>query len=165
MSDRYYMTVDSRSLEKNMLDLEIFLSGMGLSAFLGSVMGPYLSKRAKARFASEGDDVTGPWTPLKPATVSFREEQNYGAGPINRRTGELENWVVGSGWNAYPLGLGASMDYPKNKPTGELKDKVETAQKGRAFPKTVARPVLGLNENDMIFFQTALQLAVTEALR
>lgn len=159
-----HWTVQDRDVLKAVDELIFLMSDIGLTAFLGASIGPYLSQRAKQRFASEGDDVTGPWAPLKPATITIRQSQNYGSGPINRRTGELENWVVGSGWDAYPTGMGASMRFPGKPPTGELKAKVQTAQGGRVNPPTVARPVLGLNENDLLFLQTAFAMAVDEAL-
>lgn len=157
--------VDDKDVTVALFRLQALLSPVGMSAFLGTTIGPYLAKRAKERFQSEGDDVTGAWTPLKPATIAIRESEGYGAGPINRRTGELENWVVRGGWNAYPTGFGASMEFPKKKPSGELKAKVETAQKGRQFPNTVARPVLGVNEQDLIFFQAALMSGIEQAIK
>lgn len=157
--------VNDRDVAKALDNLIGLLSPAGATAFLGSNIGPYLARRAKERFEGEGDDVTGPWAPLKDATVTIRESQGFGAGPINRRTGELENWVVQGGWNAYPTGLGASMRYPKREPSGELRTKLETAQKGKKYPSTVKRPVLGVNENDLLFFQAALQASVEVAIR
>lgn len=145
--------------------LIVLTSPNGMMSFLHTVIGPYLSKRAGERFASEGDDVTGPWAPLKEATIRIRETEGFAAGPINRRTGELENWVVQGGWNAYPTGFGASMRYPGREPSGELRRKVETAQKGRVYPSTEPRPVLGVNEADLLFTLTALGTAFEEAVR
>lgn len=158
-------TVDSRDSDRALERLIALLSPVGAAAFLGTTIGPYLSKRAKERFAGEGDDVVGEWAPLKPITIEMRHSQGFEGGPINRRTGELENWVVDGGWEAYPVGFGASMRYPKKAPSGELRKKVETAQKGRKSPNTVARPVLGVNERDLLFLQTSLTFAVNEAIR
>lgn len=167
MMDLFNVKVDDHDVTKALTNLFTLLSPAGMTFFLGSTMGPYLSKRAKERFQGEGDDAVGKWAPLKPATIAIRESQGFGAGPINRRTGELENWVVQGGWNAYPTGFGASMKFP-GKPTGggELRKKVETAQKGRkSAPVTVPRPVLAVGETDLIFFQASLAFAVQEALR
>lgn len=159
--------VDDKDVTVALFNLQALLSPVGMSAFLGAQIGPYLSKRAKERFQSEGDDVTGPWAPLKPATVAIRESIPGVGGehPINRRTGELENWVVRGGWNAYPTGFGASMEYPKKKPSGELRKKVETAQRGDKRSNTVARPVVGVNEQDLLFFQAALMAGIEQAIR
>lgn len=156
--------VKDRSVARSLDNLITLMSPQGASAFLGGVIGPYLAKRGQVRFRQEGDDVTGAWAPLKQATVTIRQSQGFGAGPINRRTGELENWVVGSGWFAYQAGYGAAMRFPRNEPSGELRKKVETAQRGRQSPNTVARPVLGVNERDLIFLQTSLMFAVEEAI-
>lgn len=157
--------INSREVEKSLDKLMLLLGPAGLIAFLGSTMAPYLARRAGDRFAGEGDDVTGAWAPLKDSTIRLRAEQGFPAGPINRRTGELENWVTGGSFEAYPTVDGASMRYPRDKPTGELRKKMETAQKGKKHPSTVARPVLGVNERDLLFFQTALSLAVEGAIR
>lgn len=148
--------------------LALLLSGPGLSTFLGASVGPYLRERTQQRFANEGDDVTGPWAPLHPATVAIRESLPYQIGgehPINRRSGELEDWVTQGNYFPYPTGVGATLQYPKGKPSGELLDKLKTAQGGRANPKTVARPVLGVNEKDLLFVTAALAAAVEVAVK
>jgi len=163
-------TVLNNDVETALLKLSILMSDNGLAAFLGAAIGPYLQQRGQKRFQSEGDDVSGAWAPLSPATIVIRGNQ-YGSGPINRRTGELENWVVGSGWDAYPITKGATMRFPGKKPAGGLKDKVITAQQGRdgsegpEHPRTVPRPVIGVNETDMVFFQTALAFAIQDAMQ
>lgn len=167
----FQFKVLNHDLTEALAKLEILMSGEGLAAFLGAEIGPYLKKRAGNRFSGQGDDVSGPWAPLSPATIQIRADGGYGAGPINRRTGELENWVVQSGWDAYPIAKGATMRFPGKKPSGRIKEKVITAQKGRDGsegpdnPRTVARPVVGVNENDMLFFQAALSLAVQDAMQ
>lgn len=124
-------------------------SGMLASAFLSGPVAEFLQERARRRFAAEGDDAVGKWAPLKEATVNIRLSQNYGGEhPINRRTGELERWVVDGGWNAYPTSYGAEMAYPGSIPTGELLEKVQVAQRGD--DRAVARPVLGLTDTDLI---------------
>lgn len=161
---QFVTVVNDRAVIRSLDNLITLMSPQGAAAFLGSTIGPYLSKRAKERFQGEGDDVTGAWAPLKPATITIRQESGFGAGPINRRTGELEEYVVDGGWFAYPTGFGASMRFPGKDASGELKRKMETAQKGRKSPNTVARPVIGVNENDLIFLQTSLMFAVEQAI-
>lgn len=143
--------------------MEAALSGMGLQIFLHGMVGPYIQKRAKERFQSEGDDVSGQWAQLLPATVAIRQQGQWaigGAHPINRRSGELEAWVTDSNWLATPSPVGAILQYPRTAPKGELAKKVNTAQRGGQAPgaktPTVPRPVLGVNERDL--------LAVTEFL-
>lgn len=162
----YYTQVNDADVRRKLFNLAVLLSPAGMGSFLGTEIGPYLSRRAGERFASEGDDATGPWAPLKPYTVQVREQGNWpvaGEHPINRRTGELENWVVGSGWDAYPTAAGASMRYPGTRPKGELRKKVTTAQQGKSHPSTVARPVLAVNETDLLFTLAALTASVKAA--
>jgi hypothetical protein len=146
--------------------LEMLLGGDGLSAFLGGTVGPYLRERTQQRFANEGDDVTGPWAPLHPATVAIRESLPYQIGgehPINRRSGELEEWVTEGNYFPYPTGVGATLQYPSKTPSGELRTKMQRAQVGDPTVNTVARPVLGVNEKDLLFVLTALAAAVEVA--
>jgi len=158
-----HFSMNDAAVQKSLTDLAVLLSPVGMTAFLGGQVGPYLARRAGERFQSEGDDVTGPWAPLKPATVQIRESQGYpGDHPINRRTGELEEWVVQGGWDAYPQGIGATLRFPGKTPQGELRSKVETAQKGKGYPSTVARPVLGINERDMLFVIAALNANIAQ---
>lgn len=153
----------TEDVEKDLNALIMLMSPAGATAFLGTQVGPYLRRRAGERFEHEGDDVVGKWAPLRPATVVMREASNYpvaGDHPINHLSGELENWVVDGGWNAYPDTFGASMTYPGTRPSGLLAKKVKTAQSGDRASNTVARPVLGVNEADMLWMLTAYKFAV-----
>lgn len=141
------------------------LSPLGMIPFMETVMGPYLSRRAKGRFASEGDDAVGAWQPLRSSTIAIRESLGFPAGPINRRTGELEEWVVNGGQDAYPVGPDTTMAFPGRKPAGELLKKVQTAQHGDPLTRTVPRPVLAVSETDLIFLQTQLMMAIESAGR
>jgi hypothetical protein len=165
------MTVVKRKLDQSLDRLIFLLEAEGMAAWMGTTVGPWLRKRASDRFASEGDDVSGPWAPLSPATQMIRAEGPWavsGDHPINRRTGELENWVAQGTWFAYPDTLGASLTYPAGEPVGELREKMEVAQRGRPQslgpdkPRTVARPVLGVNEADLAFVMTALAMDIQE---
>jgi len=128
---------------------------VGLAGFLGEVVDPYLRQRARGRFADEGDDVTGAWQPLKPATQEIREQLGYGgAHPINIRTHELEAYIVDSPNNLSAHPWGATLTLPGNPAQGELRDKMERAQQGD--DRTAARPVLGMNERDLAFVLLAL---------
>ncbi len=149
------------------LDRLAFLLGpTQLASFLHGPVGQYLQERAKRRFAAEGDDAVGKWEPLQDSTVQMRLSMNYGGEhPINKRTGELENWVVNSGWHAYPQSTGASMAYPGGQPSGILLKKVQTAQGGATNPRTDPRPVLGLSETDLIAFTGMFADYIEEGIR
>jgi hypothetical protein len=166
MMNMFVWSITDQDVERQMDKLIALLSPEGAMGFLGGSVGPYLKQRAQSRFAQEGDDVSGAWLPLAPATQAIREASNYpvaGDHPINRRSGELEDWVTQGGWNSYPTALGASLQYPARQPTGELRVKVETAQKGKVNPRTPPRPVLGVNETDLLFITAAYAMAIEAA--
>lgn len=133
--------------------VEEALGGAQLSPWLAAVIGPYLKMRADRRFKSEGDEASGKWAPLLPATQQIRgSHPEWPVGPdhpINKRTGELEAWVTGGTFLVMPNAVGATLRYPGNAPRGELASKVKTAQKGKANPKTVARPILAVDTTDL----------------
>jgi hypothetical protein len=146
--------------------IESAVSGVGLSRFMAEMMRPYLNARARARFANEGDDVVGKWLPLSEGTAAIRESKGYpGEHPINHRTGQLERWITGGAVGVTTFPGGVLMTYPKDAPTGELAQKIQTAQEGKGQPYTPARPVLGLNETDFLFAANALETHITRAVR
>lgn len=134
-----------------MLDhLDSALSPVGLATFLHGPVESHLRRRAKERFASEGDDASGKWAPLQQSTIEFRESGGFGPRPINRRTGELEAYITQSDADITSVPGLSTLVYPKDQPgTSGLRQKVQTAQGGRSEPRTVARPVLALSENDL----------------
>lgn len=151
-----------RGVQAMLNSIDSALSPAGLASFLGIAVGPWVKERAADRFANEGDDVTGKWAPLKETTIEWRERYGFeGAHPINKRTGELEEYIT-QGQVGVTAGPGvAVLTYPKNPPTGKaLRQKMETAQRGRTRPATVARPVLGLNERDLAQVLTMLAFHV-----
>ena len=151
------IAVEKKSVDFLLFKLDTALNPVAIAGFLGAEIDPYIRDRARDRFKSEGDDVSGKWAPLQQSTQNIREQMGYGAaGPINRRTGALEEYITGAPNRLTIHGLGATLQMPGPQPTGELKSKVQTAQQGRNQPRTVPRPVIGLNERDLTFVLTAL---------
>lgn len=132
--------------------LEMKLQTPAMIAFMQSAVVPYVQQRTAARFAAEGDDVVGKWSPLKVETENIRIKHGYpGAHPINVRTGQMRNALVGSFGDVVSAGGLTELTYPDGvSVTGQLARKIMTAQGGSMFPPTVPRPVLGFNENDSI---------------
>lgn len=160
------VTVETKEVEMMLAAVSYRLTPFGMSAWLGKVMGPYIQSRARDRFMQEGDDVSGPWAPLREVTQNIRAEStDIAVGPdhpINKRTGELEEYVIGSAYRFWPTALGGTLRYPAAASGKKsVREKMKTAQLGRAKPKTVPRPVLGFNESDMLFFQAALSFFIT----
>lgn len=164
------MIGDSSGVQRMLHAADTAFSTTGLMSFLTMDVGPYLQTRAKGRFAAEGDDVSGKWAPLRPATEAIREAgRSQGlwsvgdAHPINVRTGELEDYITGGQGAVFPSGMaGARIQYPRitGKPT--VRKKMKIAQKGGLAPnsghQTPPRPVIGLNEQDLVFVLTSLSL-------
>ena len=160
------VSVYSKEVDMMLAAISYRLTPFGMAAFLGKTMGPYIQSRARDRFMQEGDDVSGPWVPLREVTQRIREEStDISVGPdhpINKRTGELEEYVTGSAYKFWPTTMGGTLRYP-GAASGKqsIREKMKTAQKGRVSPKTVPRPVLGFNEQDLMFFQAALSFYIT----
>jgi hypothetical protein len=140
--------IQADTIEETLRRLDTATSPEALAIFMGASIDPYIRGRASARFAQEGDDVTGRWEPLSPATVRIREEKGFGGEhPINRRTGDLEEYITGERSLIAPIAGGASMIAPGRKASGELQHKMEVAQTG--VDAHAARPVVGMNEQDL----------------
>ena len=156
--------IDERDVESKLWALDTALNPIAIAGFLGAQVDPYIRTRARQRFRDEGDDVTGKWAPLQEATWNWRMNNGYPPEhPINRRTGELEEYVTQSRSDLNYHTVGAVLKMPGDPPSGELKDKVTTAQSGRADPNTQPRPVIGMNERDLTAVMTMLFLYVAEA--
>lgn len=145
--------VNSASVEKLLASAEFAVGPAGAAAFLGGPMQEVLKTRAQERFTTQGEDVSGggwqAWEPLTDATIEFRRAQGFGPTPINVRTGELERYITQSEATVTPTATGALMTYPGQPAAGLTHKKVETAQVGKANPKTPPRPVLGLSTTDV----------------
>lgn len=156
--------LESQDVERMLTGLQGGYSSAGLSSFLAAEIGPYLQERAARRFRNEGDDVSGPWMPLSETTHAFRISEGYAPDhPINKRTGRLENYIVGTSAGVNATTGGALLTFPKNAPRGETAAKLKTAQEGKLYPRTPARPVLGMNETDMAFAVSALDRYIRTA--
>lgn len=161
--------VKDRDVERMLTAVNTVISPLGMMGFLKSVATPYVRTRAAQRFASEGDDVSGKWAPLQPATQEIRERLDLPISadhPINRRTGDLEAYITQSDSDVQAFGMGAQMTYPGKLPGSRaLNEKMSTAQTGRAHPSTVKRPVLGLGITDLAYVIGGIAVAIKEAAR
>ncbi|MEU4066665.1 hypothetical protein AB0F25_30505 [Streptomyces wedmorensis] len=163
-SVRIIVDVDSDNVEQMLARTTLALSTVGMIGFLSGVVGPWLKERAEDRFAAEGDDVSNKWVPLEGYTQQVRAAGGYGAAhPINRRTGELENYITQNGSDVMSAAGFSQLTFPGSAPTAREATKVMTAQMGATYPATPARPVLGVNEVDLAFVLAALATHVTLA--
>lgn len=156
--------ISEKDVQSKLWALDTALNPFAIARFLGAEVDPYIRTRARQRFRDEGDDVTGKWEPLHEATWNWRMNEGYPPEhPINKRTGELETYITDSPHNINVNTLGAVLVMPGHPPTGELKDKVSTAQTGRVDPNTRPRPVIGMNEQDLTAVMTMLFLYIAKA--
>lgn len=140
---------DDRSIVKALTRAELALTPASLASFLRKEATPFLQRRARRRFASEGDAASGDWADLLPTTQAWRDYHGFGTShPINVRTGNLRSWLLESEGTVTTSAELAKMRWPGN-PTGWTAKKFETAQKGSK--NTTARPVAVANETDLRF--------------
>lgn len=138
-------------------------SPVGLAAFLNTVVAPWVRNRIEQRFDNEGDDVSGSWDPLAAATQSIRASYGFPPDhPINVRTGSLRSFLVGTNSDVKPNGFGADLQHPPPSSDAIMNKKIKTAQSGDPNPRTPARPVMGLNENDLLFITSSLSAWLTQ---
>lgn len=166
------ISVQEQDVERMLMGVNTFLNPLALMGFLSGAVAPFIRQRAEQRFFSEGDDVSGPWAPLEPATQEIRQQMNVGgAGPINRRTDDLFDYITQSPDEVTPLGaFGAQLTYPSpNAPQRPYTAiKVQTAQIGKGKQsatgnKTPPRPVLGLGITDLTHVIAALGVGIRKA--
>lgn len=165
---------DASGVEFMLERVNTALSAVALVEFMTEQVAPFLGVRAKERFKNEGDDAVGKWAPLgymSQRIRSFGRQAGFwtvgDSHPINRRDGELEEYITSGIGYTIPTGAGdVTMAYPDPTDPGfnmstELKDKISTAQRGRTSPSTVPRPVLGVSERDMVYVLERLALHIT----
>lgn len=155
---------DSTAVNAMLNRLQVQLSAPSLMLFLAGVVQPWLRERTEERFKDEGDADMGKWAPLQADTQRVRSGLDLPIGPdhpINRRTGELQAFITGSQAKVVGATMGASMTWPGTVTTKRgIKTKLSTAQKGRANPKTIARPILNVTEADLAYTLTMLAFHV-----
>lgn len=144
----FQIDVSDSNVQQNLQILAERLD-VGLQDFLQDDLASYLQDRVRYRFGVQGDDASGPWTPLSPATENIRASKGYPpAGPINVRTGDLRNFLLSNRGDTTRMSDIHMLTYPTDPPTPELFEKVRTAQRGKPSPNTPERPVLALGVYD-----------------
>lgn len=135
--------------------LKIKLSPAPLASFMQGSLVPHFKQRAAQAFSSESDPRGEIWAPLSPTTISIRESEGYGPGPINVRTSELESYFQTADSDIDVNLLGVTLTWPsRHIPDGNdgtLKWKISTAQYGNSRSGAPARRVVGVNIQDMEF--------------
>lgn len=113
-----------------------------------------LQQQVRARFAGQGDDASGRWEPLSAATIDMRTRMGYGAGPINRRTGRMYEWLTNDAGDLEVLGEGLFYTWPQVP--GGMAERFETAQQGSEETGAPARPVVAADGDDLMSIMEAV---------
>lgn len=148
--------VGAESAEDAITSLVYSTSPPALAYFMHTRALNWLQRRARDRFATEGDDASGGWQLLTDATVNIREAKGFVPIRINRRTSELHNWVVNAEGAVVTSPSLTQLTWPGPAGGGELEEKMRTAQQGKSDPRTPARPVVAVNEVDLMSILTLL---------
>jgi hypothetical protein len=157
MSFYVHFDVDQAMAGAFIAELNRRVQPASLAAFVHHTVGPFIRRRIDQRFLGEGDDVTGRWHPLTMATQMIRAQKGYPPDhPINRRTNLMHNFLVSDPGQTRISGPLIEFTHPQPTGDGLMNQKIETAQAGRRRPFTPARPVVGLNTNDMLFVTSEL---------
>lgn len=149
-------SVDVSDAQRALTQLEHNLSFGSMSGFLYRTAAPWLQARAQARFAAEGDELTGRWSPLRKATLIIRAKHGFPTSPINVRTGQMKAFVTGSFGDVSMRGDETMLTWPRESFGGVLERKLMTAQRGRKSPNTTDRPVIAVGEADSIHLTAEL---------
>jgi phage gpG-like protein len=153
----YHVDVDATEVLVMLERADRAISNANIARALTGTVAEYMQERARERFAVEGDDASGKWAPLSWATIKMRQEAGYGSGPINRRTGEMYDWLTSANGELFSSGDNVLLMWPDTEfPGGELGKKLEHAQAGAEDPPTVPRPVIAANEEDLLGVMTRL---------
>jgi|SRR3954462_643336 hypothetical protein len=151
------VTVDPTAINYLLRNTGHNMSQAGIAVFLETEIAPWVQRRVARRFAGEGDDVTGAWAPLAPATEAIRAARGFPPShPINQRTHMMRDWLVANDGEIKIGGADVTLTYPGPTNDGLMDTKIKAAQMGKTYPQTPPRPILGLNDTDDLFIQSAL---------
>lgn len=157
--------VEAYALQADLATMMSRVSPQGVHTFLADIAEPLLDDRLEHRFAAEGDDAVGQWLPLRPATQAIRASQGFGAAhPINIRTREMIDWMLSASVDVSIVGGDGVLTFPARGAPPSVASKIETAQGGRANPRTPPRPVVGLSDTDSVLITRDLAGYMTQGL-
>lgn len=178
-----HIEVEEEQAVLAILRVQLATSARSFSLFHETFTRQIIHDRAVHRFEGQGDEaVGGDWQQLSGSRQDIREHNGLVPGdyPINHETSELETWITSNKGKVSINSFGATFSFPGGAPRKpSLKSKYQTAQAGKpaGFPMpdgrggtkpspTAAppRPVVGLDELDMIHTFAALQLWVAGVL-
>ncbi|WGH21922.1 hypothetical protein SEA_TROGGLEHUMPER_38 [Rhodococcus phage Trogglehumper] len=149
------ITVQSSKLRSQITNLEARLNPIGIDGYVTWLAGgahSYLQSQSRKRFKAYAKG-SSEWPALAPATESWRESLHYGAAsPINVRTGDLLELMVGENSTIAPVGGSMILLYPGSaQGKGNRPIKIAQAQgtlRQNNGQMSTPRPVITLEPED-----------------
>lgn len=150
---------DFSDLMGKLVSMERTLEGPALADFLNTEIYPYLRQKALARWSNYGSDIGPRWPELRESTQQRRMYYGDGpSGPINYRTGGLEDYIQAAHPAVRVAPGEATLVYPGDQPDDyATQRKYKTAQQGKKATRTPPRPVIGLAPEDYVFIREKLE--------
>lgn len=153
----FYVTVDDSRPTLRLKAIQDRIGGPGLASFMQGFAAPILQDRAYERFDLEGDDASGYWKPLAASTIARREKAGYVPIRINDRTGAMRAWVERSEGSIKGTKAAVIYEWPGTPSNRTIGKKLKVAQQGLAQPWTPARPVVAVDEEDLLLILSAME--------
>ncbi len=151
------ITVDNSRPTLKLEAIQKRIGTSGMVAFMQGFAAPILQASARARFEEQGDEATGPWRPLLPATVARRTKAGQTPIRINDRTGQMRAWVENAQGRTFARKGSAVFEWPGTPSNRLVGQKLKTAQLGKGDPRTVPRPVIAISAEDRLALQAAIR--------
>lgn len=164
----FTVDIDEQDVNMVFMALAFAIDGPGLHKWLSTDASQFFADDIESRFYEEGDVKSGFWKELSDTTIDIRRSYGFGDGPINSRTGELEDFLVDH--REYDTAPGfASMDVPGTPGSATLRTKLATAQQGSdnnplGYGPTPARPVLAVSEMDLATLLESLNMSIIQTV-
>lgn len=150
---------DTKDVLDTLVRLDSCFSPIGRQMFMQQRVVPWLQERAQARFDTEGDAASGKWAPLAGSTVEIRQNEGFpGSHPINIRTGDMETYITQGSGTVTHSGWSTLLEFPRADIGGVEKVKINRAQRGDS--RTPRRPVLAIDQSDMMHIMNQFKLHI-----
>jgi len=153
----FYVTVDDSRPTLRLKAIQDRVGGAGLASFMQGFAAPILQDRAYERFELEGDDASGRWKPLAASTIARRDKAGYVPIRINDRTGAMRAWVESAPGKIKGTKAAVLYEWPGSPDNRTIGRKLKVAQQGLADPYTVPRPVVAVDEDDLLAILAAME--------
>ena len=151
----FSVEVDASSALKVFEGVDRALQGAELAPFLDHIAGPHFQDRISKRFQHAGDQASGKWPALSPATTKIKLALgvDYPFMP-NRRSQRMEDFLTSSHVASASGPYEAELRFPEQPKDALMERKLRVAQEGdnanfMGLGSTPPRPVLAVDSLDL----------------